>query len=101
LILVGLSVLLYGVSSAWWGYLLTFGLSWAALSTYWDFLFGEDNFWFSGLICGVAGMPLLMCGVPWQVLVLRLAIVTIGWGIWSAIMGWDVAEEMGRGGLFV
>ena len=44
--------------SLWWTYSLTFGLHWGAFSTYWDWLFKEDNLWVSGFCVGMALFPL-------------------------------------------
>lgn len=77
-----------------------YGLSGGALSTYWDELFGYDNYYAHGFGCGLAGL-LLIVFVPWWILVLRLVICTVGMGIWSKFIGNDVAEEMGRGLLFI
>lgn len=101
LVFIGLSMLLFGVNSSWWGYLLAFGASWGALTTYWDWITGKDNFYLHGLGCGLAGLFLLMCGIPWYILVGRLIICSLGMGIWSASTGNDVKEEMRRGVFFI
>ena len=85
----------------WWVYLLTFGLNFAALTTYWDFMFGYDNFYMHGLMIGLAGIPLLWCGVPTPVVMLRIVICALGMGLWSKWIGNDVLEETGRGILFI
>ena len=47
-------------------YCLVFGLSWGALSTYWDFLFNdEDNLYMHGGMIGLAMLPLIFIGVAW------------------------------------
>ena len=85
----------------WWLYLLFILLSMGALSTYWDKLFGCDNFYAHGLGCGLATLPLIWCGVPWWVLTIRLIVCTVGMGVWSKLVGNDVAEECGRGVIFI
>lgn len=87
--------------SYWWAYLLFWGLSGGALSTYWDWLFKEDNFYAHGLGCGLAGIPLLWCGVPWEIIVLRSIICTIGMGVWSEFESKALREELGRGVVFI
>ena len=84
----------------WWVYAIFYGLSGAALSTYWDFT-GKDNFFLHGLGCGSAGIILFLGGIPLWILLTRLVICTIGMGLWSWKVGNDVKEEMGRGFLFV
>lgn len=101
-VLLILTWLVFGFSwSYWWLYLIAFGLSWGALTTYWDNLFGYDNFWFHGFMCGVAGIPLIWCGVPWWIVVSRIAICAVGMGLWSKLIGWDDLEEFGRGVFFI
>ena len=77
-----------------------YGLSGGALSTYWDWLFGEDNYYAHGFGCGLAGFCLLPF-VPWWVLTLRLIICTVGMGLWSKYQDIDWIEEGGRGVLFI
>lgn len=43
----------------WWVYLIVFGLHWLSFSSYYDKLFGFDNFWFSGFVLGLALLPLI------------------------------------------
>jgi hypothetical protein len=81
--------------------LLFYILSGAALSTYWDFLFGHDNFWMHGLVCGLAGVPLIWAGVPWPLIVGRIVVCTVGMGLVSKLSGKDWVEEMGRGVFFI
>lgn len=84
-----------------WPMLLTFGLSWAALSTYWDSVFGYDNFYMHGLGCGLAAIPLYWCGLAWWIIAIRIVICTIGMGVWSKHVDNDVLEEVGRGVFFI
>lgn len=81
--------------------LLSYILSGAALSTYWDWLFGYDNFYAHGFFCGLAGVPLIWAGVPWPLIVGRIVICTVGMGLWSKFAGKDYVEEMGRGVFFI
>jgi hypothetical protein len=102
LVLLGAVIALFGLKMGfWWAYLLCFGLSFGFLTTYWDFLFKYDNFWFHGFALGLAGFPLLWCGVPWWILTIRLVICTVGMGLWSKFIGWDELEEGGRGVFFI
>jgi len=84
----------------WWVYVITFGLSWSTLTTYWDFVYGYDNYYVHGLMCGLAALPLCLIIPPW-IIVLRIAICTFGMGIWSERVNDDVIEEVGRGVLFI
>ena len=87
-----------------WIYLIVFGLTWAAFSTYWDFLFGYDNMCFSGFIVGLASLPLLFINVDlWPILALRIGILAVVWHCLNKylpkkVFFWnrDVAEEFTR-----
>lgn len=97
--------LLFGINyHFWYIYLIIFGLQWGALSTYGDTLFGYDNFWFAGFICGLAFLPITIIypSLLFYFLI-RIFILTIVWGllhkrrvnkffIWQG----DVAEEFFR-----
>ena len=106
LVLLGLVCGLFGLKMvSWWAYLLTFGLSWGALSSYHYFLpKPKDNLWYHyslhGFFCGLAGLSLVWCGVPLYVLIIRTTVLTLGMGLWSKV-GNDVWEERGRGVLFI
>ena len=77
-----------------------YGLSGAALSTYWDWLFGKDNFYMHGFGCGLAGFCLITF-VPWWILVIRLIVCTVGMGLISEKSDVDYVEELGRGAFFI
>lgn len=110
-------VTLFGFSlTQWWIYPIVFFLSMGALSTYRYFLpKPKDYLWyhysFHGLMCGLAGIPLLWCGVPLWVLILRTIVLTLGMGVWSMFISWlskklpwkhwDKINEGGRGVLFI
>lgn len=88
----------FGVKMAyWWVYLLSFGLMCAAISTYFDFLFGYDNFWFHGLMLGAAAFPIAYTTGHWLGFILRCAILSVFMGLWCKFWKWDIAEETGRG----
>ena len=115
-VLLALVVALFGFKMAfWWVYLVSFGLAFAALTTYWDdtknkfldkicrainWMYPEDNFWLHGFMCALPG--LLFCFViPWCIPVVRLVICTVGMGLWSKLISNDVKEECGRGAFFI
>jgi hypothetical protein len=84
------------IHPSWW-ILLAYAALGGALSTYWDFLFKKDNFWFSGFMCGVAAFPLLFIPFLWWPLVLRSVVIALLWGSWCKIFSNDHVEEYGRG----
>jgi hypothetical protein len=90
-------IALYGFNLAyWWVYIITFGLLCASISTYWDFLFGYDNFWFHGFMIGLALTPISIVTGHWLGVSLTIALYTLWMGFWSKIINWDVAEEFIR-----
>jgi hypothetical protein len=98
LLSLGLFIGQKGVNlSFWWLYAIAFGASWGFLTTYWDFITGEDNFYLHGLFCGLAFIPLHWVGLSWWVIGIRAIACAVLMGIWSALIGWDIAEEFGRG----
>jgi len=101
LVLMLLVFILFGIQlKMWWIYLLTFGLSFGALTTYWDWLFGYDNFYAHGLGCGLAVLPLCFV-LPWQYVLVRLVVCIVGMGVWCKYIKRDVPQELGRGVLFI
>lgn len=68
-----------------------------ALTTYWDELFGFDNFWFSGFMVGLGAFPLIWAGVHWYMILARALLLAVLWGGWCAIFKKDTTEEYGRG----
>ena len=80
---------------------LSFGLSFGALTTYWDRIFGYDNFYAHGLGCGLAGIPLIWADVPLWIVLARLTLCTVGMGLWSKLINHDITEEFGRGVIFI
>lgn len=80
-----------------WLFIPAYGLMGAAFSTYWDKLFKNDNFWFAGFMVGMAALPLVFCGLPWWMFIIRSLAIGIWWGFWSEVIGNDHLEEHGRG----
>ena len=82
---------------AWYLYLLSFGLMWGALSTYWDFINGEDNFWLSGFGVGLAMFPIAIGSGQWVGFGVRAVVLAVLMGAWCIIFKNDWVEELGRG----
>lgn len=84
----------------WGWFLLYYPLTGFAFSTYWDKLFGEDNFYMHGFMIGLASFALFFCGIHWwSVLISAVAC--------GGLMGWLSArtgnvwkEECGRGAIY-
>jgi hypothetical protein len=104
LVILAIGVLWGWQASFWWVYVLIFGLHWAAFSTYWDEVFGYDNFAFSGWMVGLALAPICIIdyGLWWVVAIRVIGLAVIWWAlnkflpkkVW--IWGRDVVEEFSR-----
>lgn len=101
LVLFGLVVFVFGLHAYWWCYLIFYGLSGAALSTYWDWLYGYDNYFVHGFFCGLATVPLYWVGVAWWIIAVHILVVSLGMGLWSDQVENDKLEEYGRGVFFI
>jgi hypothetical protein len=87
-----------GYHAPWWCHVIAFGLLFGALTTYWDFLFGFDNFWFHGFMCGVAYVPYAFVGsIGWWHWIAQCVALAVVIGAWSAWQKDAVREEFGRG----
>lgn len=90
--------------SFWWVYLITFGLQWAAFTTYFDKWFKFDNLGFSGFVVGLVALPLIIVQHDaWIMLVVRAFVLGTIWFMLnkhlpSKVLIWrhDVAEEFLR-----
>jgi hypothetical protein len=87
----------------WWLYLISFGLHWASISTYFDNLFGYDNLWFSGFVTGVSLLPLIFVYKILPFFIIRSLLLAISWGLLNKLLPFmvliwrrDVAEEFLR-----
>jgi len=91
----------------WWVYLLTFGLSWGAMSTYFSFLINPPDdvtmieWFFTGLFYGLSALPLIWADVHWYAIIGRA--IVLGLAImWLRIRtGKDFKEEKGSGFLYI
>lgn len=76
---------------------LGFGLLFGALTTYWDFLFGYDNHWMHGFMCGLAYFPYAIVEGHWIGFGVRCMALAMSMGLISSLSGNDTVEEVGRG----
>lgn len=67
------------IHPSWW-FFLVYGATGGLLTTYWDWLFGYDNLWFSGFAVGIVSMPLVMAGFPWWIILARSILIAVLWG---------------------
>ena len=85
----------------WWTYVLSFGLMWGALSTYWDevpFNHKNDNFFMHGFFIALAIFPLAIY-TGWVGFVIRCITLSLVMGILCALSADADVEELGRGAL--
>ena len=66
--------------SYWWAYLIAYILMGFSLTTYWDWIFKEDNLFFSGFMVGLSAMPFLWCSIALWAIIGRALILAIIWG---------------------
>ena len=81
----------------WWVYLISFGAMWGMLTTYWDFLFGYDNFFMHGAGIAFAFIPFAIVSGGWLGFGIRFISLALTMGIWSKCFGDVDVEECGRG----
>jgi len=91
----GVCMVLY-FKAPWYIHLLSAGLLYAALTTYGDEIFGYDNHWFHGFIIALAYLPFASVSGLWVGFILRVVILTVLVGFWSAWIKHHVVEELGR-----
>ena len=75
----------------------TIALTGGAISTYWDKLFGKDNFYAHGFMIGLAAFPLIWAGVAWWLILIRALAMGLGMGLWCRWFSNVWVEECGRG----
>jgi hypothetical protein len=85
-------------------YLLCFGLSWGALSTYWKKK-GTDAKWWNwflhGFFVGLAAIPCMFLGVKLYIIIIRAVILGLAMMVWSEKIDDVTWEESGRGALII
>jgi hypothetical protein len=81
----------------WWVYVVSILPMGGALSTYWDWLFGYDNYWFHGFVFGVAKFVFAIYSGLWIGFAIHCIALALAMGGISAISGDDDVEELGRG----
>jgi hypothetical protein len=86
---------LFGVH-AWWSLLISFGLTIAAISTYWDFLYKFDEFYTHGFFIGLSAFTIALVTGHWWLFAIRTIMLTVFIGVWSALISNTVWEESGR-----
>jgi len=97
-----LSLWLLGFTAPIWVWIVTAGLQWASLTTYYKFGKQKDVKWYNWLLTGVvtafAIIPFVIFGnVTWLEFLLRIFVLGISTMVWSELVSHARAEEFGRG----
>lgn len=78
-----LHIFFFLLTCGWSPWLIVYvGLFKASISTYWDFLFGYDNFWMHGFMLGMAGIPIAIVTGHWWMMLIRSLLLSLwmeGW----------------------
>jgi hypothetical protein len=96
-----LAMWVMGVTVPWWAHVATYLLTFAALTTYWDSVFGYDNHYAHGGGVALAALPYALATGGWLGFGLRVVAVTAFMGLWSDYVEHDITEELGRGAIMV
>jgi hypothetical protein len=104
LVLAG-EMFLLNAALSWWVWVMVAVLNFAALTTYWDTVFGEDNFYAHGFMCGLGMIPLMMAGTAIFWILLRAAVLAMAFGVVHRYLPGtgikpgteDIVEEFTRG----
>lgn len=78
-------------------------LTGGALTTYWDKLFGKDNFYMHGFMIGLGAFPLYWSGIHWYMILSRAILMGILMGLINLVVNKfkikysDWIEEISRG----
>ena len=99
--LVALWLLVGFKSSYWWAYLLTFGLMWGALSTYWRLDEKRWGYWAHGLGISISALPIIFITGNWLGFIIRCIVLTGLITIVSKYITKDWLEEGLRGFLTI
>lgn len=98
---------LYQHNIKWYIILACCVLLFAALTTYWDSVFGYDNLYAHGFICGIALFPLTYNGIAWfNIVVYSLCLAIVMGGLNTLctkvkIPFSDWIEELTRGAVII
>jgi len=99
-----------GIWLGWhWIMVVSFGAMFGFLSTYWDFInrffkTDENEYWWNwalhAFMVSLALIAIVFFGHGhWIGFGIRQVVATVLVTIWSQVVGWDVAEECGRGAI--
>lgn len=93
------ALFIFPVSCHWWAHVLVFGCMFGALTTYWDFIFKEDNFYAHGFMIGLSSIWYVFFTHHWDAFAIHCLGLALFMGLWSDLIGKDTIEEFGRGAI--
>lgn len=98
MILRVIAIYVLGTKAPNWIWLISCGIAYGGLTTYWDSVFGEDNHFAHGFGIGMAALPFAIIGsISWVAFGVHIFVITSFMGFWSLYHDNDVKEEYGRG----
>ena len=82
------------ISAPFWVHFLSIGITFGFLSSYWDFINGDDSHWLHGLGIGLGCVLYAYVGaISWLALATRTIVLALVMGIGSRLTVNDVLEE--------
>ena len=85
----------------WYCYVVSFGETWGMLTTYWDKVFLEDNFYAHGFTIGIAFFMFSIFGGHWIGFAIRAVVTGVLMGGLCQVTKNDWVEELGRGAFII
>lgn len=86
------------IAAPWWIHLISAGIAYGGLTTYWDGIFGYDNHYAHGFGIGLAALPLVLVGIiSWLAFGIHLVVIAGFMGLISQLSANADVEEYGRG----
>ena len=86
------------IAAPWWIHLISAGIAYGGLTTYWDSIFGYDNHYAHGFGIGLAALPLLLIGsISWLGFTIHMVAIAGFMGLISQLSADHNVEEYGRG----
>ena len=92
-------MLMFHAHVAWWIHAAAFLFMFGACTTYYDKIFGYDNYYAHGAMIALAYFPYAIMTGAWIPLIARIIILGFTMGYLCANTENDIIEETGRGAL--
>lgn len=90
------------IKAPWYIHLISYGVMGGALTTYWDKIFGYDNYYTHGAGIALAYLPYVLVGaIPIVAFLIRVVVLALSMGLWCKYNENDKIEEFGRGAFII